>query len=176
MTLESGVKPSVPIDTVGEGKGDFEKRKRMETSEMEKAAELLAIMKAPTTVCNACDRITKKVKGKSSTVARVPIASTASDKTVKAPTITSNTLSDSGQDLYALIEPPHITPSHRLSPSIYAGRPLPSCSFGRRQKFFTGFRWYDGPAKSDKYSAAYAGDLPRQTVPLFWVKHNPQKH
>jgi hypothetical protein len=93
---------SVPIDTVGEGKGDFEKRKRMETSEMEKAAELLAIMKAPTTVCNARGRITKKLKGKSSTIARVPIASTASDKTVKAPTITSNTFREAEGRLYRL--------------------------------------------------------------------------
>jgi hypothetical protein len=68
---------------------DFGKRKRTETSESEKAAELLAITKAPTTVHNARGRFTKKAKGKSSSIVRVPTVSEASDKTVKASTVTA---------------------------------------------------------------------------------------
>lgn len=68
---------------------DFGKRKRTETSESEKAAELLAITKTPTTVRNARGRFTKKAKGKSSSIVRVPTVSEASDKTVKASTVTA---------------------------------------------------------------------------------------
>jgi hypothetical protein len=92
----------VSVNAEGEGEGDFGKQKCTEISESEKAAELLAIIKAPTTGCNARGRIIKKLKGKSSTIARVPIASTASDKTVKAPTITSNTFREAEGRLYRL--------------------------------------------------------------------------
>lgn len=143
LRLESETESDLEVDPdeeLSEGDLDFGKRKRTETSESEKAAELLAIIKAPTTGRNARGRTTKKVKGKSSTIVRVPISSTASVKTVKAPSITSNTLSDSGQDLYALIEPPHTTSSRRSSPSTYACRSPPCCLFRRRGTFLTDFR------------------------------------
>jgi hypothetical protein len=79
----------VAVNAEGEGDLDFGKRKRTETSESEKAAELLAITKAPTTVRNARGRFTKKAKGKSSSIVRVPTVSKASDKTVKASTVTA---------------------------------------------------------------------------------------
>lgn len=87
LRLESETESDLEVDPdeeLSEGDLDFGKRKRTETSESEKAAELLAIIKAPTTVRtttvrNARGRFTKKAKGNSE----------ASDKTVKASTVTA---------------------------------------------------------------------------------------
>jgi hypothetical protein len=70
----------------------------------------------------------------------------------------------------SLLTSPRVIGHHR--PLMLAVLSLLVCSGGRGETVPAS----DDPAKYGKYSAAHASDLPSQTIPLFWVKYDPQKH